>query len=145
MRRSEEPIIVEELFDTSVESVWSAITELEHMRKWYFENITCFKPEIGHEIEFNVETGERSYLHQWKITRVVAYKLLEYNWKYGGYIGDSFVTFELLQDREKTKLKLTHVVTEDFPEDIPEFRRESGLAGWQYFINQRLKNYLKSI
>lgn len=32
---------------------------------------------------------------------------------------------------------------EDFPEGVPEFKRESGLQGWNFFIVQRLKNYLE--
>ena len=144
MRRNEEPIVVEDEFDNSLETVWAAITEIEHMREWYFENIPSFKPEVGHEVEFLVEAGERSFLHQWKISKVIPQKLIEYSWNYGGYSGDSFVTFEL-QENHYTKFRLTHTVTKDFPVDIPEFKRESGIAGWRYFINQRLKNYLKSI
>jgi hypothetical protein len=37
---------------------------------------------------------------------------------------------------------LTVEVLEDFPDDIPEFRRESCIGGWNYFINHRLKEYL---
>jgi len=142
MKRNEKPIIVEELFDRDLESVWNAITEAEQMRKWFFEEIPVFKPVVGFEVEFNVDTGSKSFLHQWKITKVIPRKLIEYNWKYGGYSGDSFVSFELIQKNDSTKLKLTHVVTEDFQEDVPEFERESGIAGWQYFIKKRLKNYL---
>ena len=46
MKSNEEPIVVEDEFDNSLETVWAAITELEHMREWYFENIPCFKPEV---------------------------------------------------------------------------------------------------
>ena len=142
MKRSEEPIIVEAVFENSLESVWSAITELEKMREWFFENIPRFKPEVGFEVEFDVDAGERSFLHQWKITKVTAKRLIEFNWKYGGYPGDSYVSFRLEQANGPTKLPLTHTTTEDFPEDIPEFKRESGVAGWQYFIKDRLKEYL---
>lgn len=50
---------------------------------------------------------------------------ITYNWKYGGYPGDSFVTFELTDHDGSTTLKLSHRATEPFPEDIPEFKRES--------------------
>jgi uncharacterized protein YndB with AHSA1/START domain len=142
MKRSEEPIIVEVVFENSLESVWGAITEFEKMREWFFENIPRFKPEVGFEVEFDVDAGERSFLHQWKITKVTPKRLIEFNWKYGGYPGDSYVSFRLEQVNGSTKLTLTHTTTEDFPEDIPEFKRESGVAGWQYFIKDRLKEYL---
>lgn len=91
----------------------------------------------------HVVAGEKRFLHQWKITRVIHHKLIEYNWKYGGYQGDSFVTFELERENNVTNLRLTHTITQDFPDDVPEFERKSGYAGWQFFIKQRLKEYLR--
>jgi hypothetical protein len=32
---------------------------------------------------------------------------------------------------------------QSFPGHIPEFKRESCLAGWQYFIRERLKKFLE--
>jgi len=43
MKRSEEPIVVEAVFENDLDSVWSAITEVEEMREWFFENIPRFK------------------------------------------------------------------------------------------------------
>jgi hypothetical protein len=53
------------------------------------------------------------------------------------------VTFELFKEGDGTRLRLTHIVLKDFPDDIPEFKRESGLAGWRYFLGERLKAYLQ--
>ena len=39
--------------------------------------------------------------------------------------------------------RLTAII-EDFPEDIPEFSRESCNKGWEYFIQNRLKVFLDS-
>jgi hypothetical protein len=50
----------------------------------------------------------------------------------------------LTQDNNLTKLTLSVEVQEDFPESIPEFKRESCIGGWNYFINNRLKEYLKN-
>jgi len=144
MKRSDAPIIVEEYFDTDPATVWGAITELKQMRKWFFENIPDFKPQVGFFIEFNVYAGERCFLHQWEITKVVPGRLIEYNWKYGGYAGDAYVTFELHPINGSTLLRLTHIITEDFQEGIPEFERESCIGGWEYFIHQRLKEYLET-
>jgi len=54
MKKNEEPIIVEQTFNTSVDTVWNALTEIDQMRKWYFESIPSFKPEVGFETQFNV-------------------------------------------------------------------------------------------
>jgi uncharacterized protein YndB with AHSA1/START domain len=142
MRKNEKPIVVEQSFNTSIENVWDAITDIKHMHLWYFENIPAFKPEVGFETKFNVQSRDRNFLHLWKLTEVVPHKKITYNWKYEAYPGDSFVTFELFQQNNQTTLKLTHRVEEDFPENIPEFTRESGLTGWTYFIKKSLKDFL---
>jgi len=142
MKKNEKPIVVEEKFEKDLTMVWYAITEVDQMRQWFFEEIPDFKPVVGFEVEFNVDAGEKKFLHQWKITKVIPEKLIQYNWKYGGYSGDSYVTFEIEEEKNITKLKLTHVITEDFPNNVTEFRRESCITGWNYFIKQRLKNYL---
>jgi len=41
---SDKPIIIEELFDSSVEKIWAAITELPQMQVWYFPALTSFEP-----------------------------------------------------------------------------------------------------
>jgi uncharacterized protein YndB with AHSA1/START domain len=143
MKKDEEPIIVEQKFKASIDTVWKSITEIDLMRQWYFENIPSFKPEVGFETQFNVKSQNRDFLHMWKVTEVVPIKKITYNWKYDGYPGDSFVTFELSRQNDFTMLKLTVDVQESFPEDIPEFTRESCIAGWEFFIKERLKEYLE--
>ena len=32
---------------------------------------------------------------------------------------------------------------EDFPDDIPEFKRESDVEGWTFFISKSLKEFLE--
>lgn len=143
MRKGDDPIIVEQSFNRSIESVWKAITEVDQMRQWFFGNIPSFKPEVGFETRFNVQSQDRNFLHMWKVTEVVPLRLIRYNWKYEGYQGDSFVVFELFQDNNLTKLRLTAQVLEDFPGDIPEFKRESCIEGWTYFIKKSLKEFLE--
>ena len=79
----------------------------------------------------------------WKVTEVMPMKKITYNWKYDGLQGDSFVLFELFEENNSTKLRLTHQVTESFPEDIPEFKRESGVEGWTFFIKKSLRDFLE--
>lgn len=143
MRKNDEPIIVEQSFNTSIDTVWKSITEIEQMRQWYFKNIPSFKAEVGFETRFNVQNQDRNFLHQWKVTEVVSPKLIAYNWKYENYPGDSLVKFQLFEENSSTKLILTYQVLEDFPDDIPEFKRESGVEGWTFFIKKSLKEFLE--
>ena len=142
MKKEEAPIVVEQDFDRSASDVWDAITKIGEMRKWFFENIPDFKPEEGFVTRFVVESGNRSFVHLWKVTEVDPQRKVVCNWKYEGLPGDSFVTFEVSGDEKSARLKVTALVQEDFPEDIPEFRRESCLGGWTHFIKDRLKAYL---
>lgn len=144
MINSIKPIVVEHTFATSISNVWHAITILDQMRQWYFQNIPSFKPEIGFKTQFNVKSQDRNFLHLWEVTDVIPYKMIRYNWKYDGYAGDSFVTFELSELNNQTRLRLTHQIVEDFPDDIPEFKRESGIRGWTFFIIESLKSFLEN-
>jgi len=87
-------------------------------------------------------SGAKDYLHVWRVMEVVPNRLLTLECQYGGYPGDSFVTFELTPSGEGTHLKLTHRGLETFPTDKPAFSRESGVKGWTYFICQSLKTFL---
>ncbi len=143
MKKTDEPIKVTITTIKDPDTVWAAITEPSQMRKWFFENIPDFKPVLGFKVDFDVESETRVFPHQWRVTEIVPKKIIRYNWKYGGYKGNSYVTFELQREKDSTKLTLTHTITEDFQEDIPEFTRESCTGGWQYFVGQRLKEYLE--
>ncbi len=143
MKKDDQPIVVEQAFKSSIDNVWKAVTEAPKMRQWFFDNIPSFKPEVGFKTQFNVTSGDRNFLHKWEITEVVPQKLITYNWKYEGYPGNSFVTFELSENNNSTNLTLTHDIVEDFPDDIPEFSRESCIGGWEYFIKQSLNKYLE--
>jgi uncharacterized protein YndB with AHSA1/START domain len=142
MRKSDEPVIVEQTFAAPPDIVWNAITEIDQMRQWYFENIPAFEPEVGFETQFNVQSESRNFLHMWRVTEVVPGKRITYTWKFAEYPGDSFVVWELFEQDDGTKLRLTVVIEEDFPEEMPEFKRESCLEGWEYFIGKSLKEYL---
>jgi len=144
MKTSDEPIIVEQVFNATIESVWNSITDIALMRKWYFENIPAFKPEVGFETQFGIQSEERNFLHKWKVTEVQHLKMIKYSWEFENYAGKSSTTFELFEENGSTKLKLTVDILENFHEDIPEFKRESCIAGWIYFINNRLNDFLNN-
>lgn len=136
------PVIVEQTFKATISKVWNAITNVHQMQKWYFETLEAFKPEVGFETQFNVPSNGKDYLHIWKITEVLDEKKITYQWKFGGYPGESHVTFELSKENEMTKLRLTDIGIESFPKDNPDFSRQSWIDGWTFFICERLKAYL---
>ena len=145
MKKTDEPILIQATYESSIEKVWSAITEVAQMKKWFFEQINAFEPVEGFETKFVVAVEGRTFTHLWKIADVVLNQKIKYNWKYEEYAGDSFVTFELEEKGNHVALSLTTEVTKDFPPDVPEFTRESCIGGWNYFIKERLKGYLKSV
>ncbi len=143
MRADEPPVVVEQTFKRSAEDVWKAITDRDLMVQWYFDNIPDFKAEVGFETGFDVDSDGRIFPHRWRIAEVEPGKKIAYEWWFEGYQGMGYVEFVLSQQDSGTKLTLTHHVRETFPDDIPEFRRESCVGGWEYFINENLAEFLK--
>ncbi|MCX6149622.1 MAG: SRPBCC domain-containing protein [Ignavibacteriales bacterium] len=137
------PIIVEQVYNAPIIEVWNALTNHNQMKQWYFDTIESFKAEVGFETKFNVRNGNIYYWHLWKVTEVEPEKRITYNWKYQDYPGDSFVSFELYPISKQTKLKLTHNGIESFPQDNPDFTRESCMNGWSFLIGNRLKEFLE--
>jgi uncharacterized protein YndB with AHSA1/START domain len=132
------------LYNAPVEKVWKALTDSDQMKHWYFD-IEKFKPEAGFEFSFSGEgkTGEK-FLHLCKITHAIRNKKLRYSWRYEGYEGISFVTFEFFDEDGKTRLKLTHEGLETFPLTVNnDFARENFEEGWTYIVGTSLKDYLK--
>lgn len=144
MDKNEPVIIVEHTFEVTKERLWDAITDLNQMRQWFFENIPDFKAEIGFTTQFNVLSETRNFFHLWRITEVEPFWKIVYNWSYQGYDGEALVYFELFENGDRTTLKLTNKIIENFPNDIPEFTRKSGIDGWNYFIKGRLADFLKN-
>lgn len=136
-----EPFVIERTFNAPVEKVWKAITDKEQMKHWYF-HLAAFKPEVGFEFQFEGGTEHNKYLHLCKITEVVPGKKLTHSWRYDGYEGNSFVTFELFPEGEKTRLKLTHAGLDTFPANA-DFAKENFAAGWTDIIGRSLKEFLE--
>ncbi len=137
-----EPIVVEHIYEAPVSAVWEAITDSEKMRRWYFAEMTDFKPEVGFETEFSIHVQGQHFVHLWKVTEVLPEQKISYQWLYRGYDGDSSVTWELSEVPGGTKLRLIARGIETFPQDNPCFTRESCRAGWEYFLHERLAAFL---
>ncbi len=137
------PVIIEKLINAPVKKVWQAITDKDQMKQWYFD-LNDFKPEVGFEFRFPGQghKGEQ-YMHVCKITEVVPLKKLQYSWQYVGLEGYSVVTFELFEEADKTRVKLTHTGLETFPKDNTDFARDSFNAGWTELITVLLPKFVE--
>ncbi|HEY5749391.1 MAG TPA: SRPBCC domain-containing protein [Chryseolinea sp.] len=137
------PVVCERTFNAPIDTVWKAITNVNDMKRWYFD-IPEFKPEVGFVFEFEAGSPEKTYLHRCKVVEVVPGKKLSYSWEYPGNDGLSYVTFELFDENGKTKLKLTHEGVETFPsKDNADFAKSSFAQGWNEIINTMLKDFLE--
>ncbi len=137
-----QPFIIERTFNAPVARVWHALTDKEEMKQWYFD-LKEFKPEVGFKFQFWGGDEKKKYLHLCEIRNVIPNKKLTYSWKYDGYTGESFVTFELFPEGDKTRLKLTHEGLETFPADEPAFARKNFERGWNQIIGTSLKEFLE--
>ena len=136
-----EPFVIERTYNAPADKVWQAITDKDKMKQWYFD-LKEFRPEVGFEFQFTGGSKEKSYLHLCKVTEVEAGKKLTHSWQYDGYPGESFVTWELFAEGDKTRVKLTHTGLETFPSE-PDFARTSFEKGWTSIVGTSLKEYLE--
>ncbi len=113
------PVKVEVLLNAPVERVWSAITNRDEMKKWYFK-LEEFIPAIGFTFSFEGGNEHTKYLHLCKVIEAVPNKKLVYSWRYDGFEGDSFVNWILKEEGEQTRLTLLHEGLETFPADQPD-------------------------
>ena len=137
------PIILERILNAPVKKVWTAISNKDEMKKWYF-NLAAFKAEVGFKFQFSGgPSDDVQYLHLCEVTEVIPEKKLTYSWKYDGYEGISHVTFELSAVGDQTKLVLTHKGLESFPKSNPHFGRHNFVEGWNHIIGKSLPEYLE--
>jgi len=136
-----EPIVMERTLVAPVGRVWTALTDVNEMRQWYFD-LEEFKPEVGFEFEFVVEHEGNNYHHLCKVTEVIPQKKIAYSWRYKGEPGNSLVTLEIFPEGDKTRLKLTHSGIETFPK-TPAYARKNFEAGWTQIIGSELKKFVE--
>ena len=138
-----ENVVVERTYNAPIDKVWSAITDVNEMRNWYFQ-LEDFKPKVGFKFDFlgGPEDGKQ-YLHLCEVTEVVDGKKITYSWRYDNYPGNSFVTWELFDKGDQTLLRITHTGLETFAGLGAEFEKTSFNGGWTYFVHTALKGYLE--
>ncbi len=138
-----EPVIVKHVYNASADRVWKALTDKEEMAQWYFK-VDDFKPEVGFNFQFTGGSEDKQYLHLCEVMEVVPGKKLTHSWRYDGYPGNSFVTWELEEKDGKTEVTLTHIGLESFPQDLADFARSNFAAGWDEIVNKELAKYVEA-
>ncbi|WP_417356371.1 SRPBCC family protein [Flavobacterium sp.] len=142
METTTKPLVMERTYNASVERVWSAITDVEKMRQWYF-NLESFEARVGFKFQFAASCDDKEiYVHLCEVTEVEEGKKITYSWKYEDREGISYVTWELLPEGNKTKLILTHRGLETFPAH-ENFTRDSFNGGWTHFLGT-LQDYVEN-
>jgi uncharacterized protein YndB with AHSA1/START domain len=138
-----QPLVFERTYDAPISKVWKAITDRDEMEKWYFK-LQEFRAEPGFVFQFRGGPApDRQYQHICEVTEAKAPNKLTYSWRYDGYPGVSHVTFELFEEGNKTKLRLTHAGLENFQQDNPDFARKNFNEGWTHFVHTALRTYLE--
>lgn len=137
-----ESILIEQTYQAPTSMVWKALTDKDEMKLWYFD-LPEFKPLVNCEFQFMGGPAEdRQYKHICQVTEVISDKKIAYSWRYEGYPGNTLVTFELYDEGDQTKLKLTHEGLETFPAENPDLAKENFVVGWNWIIGTSLKEFL---
>lgn len=137
-------LVIEMTYNTPIVNVWSAITNVDEMKSWYFQ-LEEFKPKVGFKFDFigGPEDGIQ-YLHLCEVTEVLEGTKITYSWRYDNYPGNSLVTWELFDKGEQTLLRLTHAGIHTLEEGGTDFAKENFAKGWNHFVHTALKDYLES-
>lgn len=99
-------ILLQKTIPVSPNKIWKALTKLKQMQKWYFKEITDFRPEVGFETSFAVVYRKKIFTHQWLIYDVLPQYRIAYYWQYLEYEGKATVSFDLEEVIQGTKVTL---------------------------------------
>lgn len=137
------PVIVERHFNASTTEMWEALTDNQKLQQWYFK-LPDFRAEPGFEFTFTGGDEDDQYLHFCKVIEAVPVQKLSYTWRYEDVEGITLVTIELFPVSDGTLLRLTHQGLEQLAAGGPKFAKSNFVQGWNYFINDALKNFIES-
>jgi uncharacterized protein YndB with AHSA1/START domain len=138
------PYKLERIYPAPISKVWSAITERDQLKKWYFDFAEDFKPEIDQEFEWYAgEPGCKQWLHRGKVTEVVDGKKLAHTWEYPGYTGKAKVIWELSEvSQSSTKVNFTFEILIPFDSKEEALKRKNFVQGWNSILKTSLEEHL---
>jgi uncharacterized protein YndB with AHSA1/START domain len=135
-------VFLERVFNAPSAQIWEALTDKNKMKEWYFD-VPDFKPEVGQEFSFKGGEDGKEYMHLCKVVEVIPGRKISYTWRYEGYSGNSKVSFELIPEGEKTRVRLIHEGLDTFPSSNPDFKATNFVGGWTHFMEKGLPEYLE--
>ncbi len=142
---STSPFVIERIYNSPVDKVWDAITNVQKMREWYFD-LPAFEARVGFTFSFRGKGSKgEEYVHLCEVVEVVELEKISYTWRYEGYAGNSTVSFELFPEDEQTRIRLTHAGLESFSQNGADFTASSFAAGWTEIIGNSLEKYLEKV
>ena len=112
------------------------------MKEWYFE-VNNFKLEVGNEFFFFEPGDTHKFKHACKIIEINPNKKFSHTWTFPDYSkGVSVLAWEIFEEFESTRIRLSHEGVENFADGGSDFARANFDAGWQEIVTQILVNYL---
>ncbi|MEC4004721.1 SRPBCC family protein [Flavobacterium sp. SUN052] len=133
------------VFETSKQKVWSAITNPEIMKIWYFD-MSNFKLEIGNEFTFYEPDGT-IFFHKCKVLNFEENKLFQHTWTHPEQSkGSSIVTWTIEEiETGKIQVTLSHEGLDTFVDGGEKFEPKNYEIGWNALVKTSLRNYLYNI
>lgn len=142
MKRSS--IVVKQIYSVKPKEVWSAITNKENMKLWYF-TIDDFYLLEGRSFNFYEPGDNKKFHHQCLIKEIIPFKKFRHTWTYPDMSkGESMLTWNLEAIRDSTKVTLIHEGIESFVDGGSYFERKNYVAGWNEILGKSLKDFLEN-
>lgn len=135
-----DPLVKEVILDAPPSRVWKALTDKNELKQWCFD-MEAFQPEVGFEFQFYGEKDGHKFLHLCKVLEIEIERKMKWLWTYKDVPGDTYVTFELFPQGNKTKLRLTHEGLENLPQD-ENYARPNFVEGWNVILGKLLPKHL---
>jgi len=139
----ERPIETKVTCEASLGVVWRAITDAAVMPEWYFAEIEEFRPEVGFESRFVVETDGKEYEHVWRVLKADPPTRVAYTFDYAGIPGSARVDWTLRPTDDGTEVTVVHRGLHTMPDDDPVFSREAGEQAWEHLLKEWLKPFVE--
>lgn len=140
---SNKPLEVHTNFNSSLNDLWLALTDINKIKEWYFP-LTEFRAEKGFKFQFEGQgSSGKKHLHLAEITFVVPFKSLQYSWVYEGIPGYSLLHWEVKGNESESALTVSHFGLESFQTNDPDFHPQNFKTGWNEILNVSLKNFLE--
>jgi len=135
-------ITFEQKFSVPRDMVWQCLTQLPHIKKWWFSQIRVFESHEGFQTRFTVNYEGDKYVHLWEVLESIPQEKLVIDWRYANHPGKAYAQFELQSIPSGTLLTFTSDVLEFFP-NHKVFSRVSMLNGWKTLLQERLPEYVQ--